>query len=294
MLPMKPIPKYNIRQLQRMFRQDGIPHDYFFVREDSFSLYESEPFRTETYAIAFLRKGTFVVRGGLERSELAAPCVFALGPHVIRQFERGNEEPLLEIVFFTGRFFVSDLSDVFFLSKFRFFEQNQPCFSLLDDHQEKKFIALYEQIHTILSEKHSHESQLIKSFINILIHEFDSILGGKTAMISEDHTTPPLITNFKSLLMRDFKDHRTVGYYAGKLNVTAKYLSESLKEKTGRSASQWINEAIILEAKVLLQHSAYSVAQVSEQLNFSDQSVFGKFFKANTNMSPAAYKKSIG
>lgn len=275
-----------------MFRRDEVPHDYFFVREDSFSLYESEPFRTETYAIAFLRKGTFVVQGGLERSELAAPCLFALGPHVIRQFERGDQEPLLEIVFFTGKFFLNDLPDVFFLSKFRFFEQNQPCFSRLDENQEKKFIALYEQIHAVLSEKHPHESQLIRSFINILIHEFDSVLGSRIAMIPEDHGTPALIANFKSLLMREFKGQRAVSYYAEKLNVTAKHLSELLKERTGRSASQWINEAIILEAKVLLQRSDYTVANVSEQLNFSDQSVFGKFFKANTNMTPASYKKS--
>ncbi|SEJ59856.1 AraC-type DNA-binding protein [Dyadobacter sp. SG02] len=289
---MKPIPQYNIRQLQRLFRKDDVPHDYFFVREDSFNLYESEPFRTETFAIAFLRKGTFVVQGGLERSELVAPCLFALGPHVIRQFDRADQEPLLEIIFFTGKFFLNDLSDVFFLSKFPFFEQNQPCFAQLDQTREKQFIALYEQIQAVLSEKHPHESQLIRSYINILIHEFDAELGSRTVNVTEDHGTPALVANFKTLLVREFKDQRTVGYYAEKLNVTAKHLSELLKEKTGRSASQWINEAIILEAKVLLQRSDYTVAKVSEQLNFSDQSVFGKFFKANTNMSPASYKKS--
>ena len=275
---MKPIPQYNIRQLQRIFRRDEVPHDYFFVREDSFSLYESEPFRTETYAIAFLRKGTFVVQGGLERSELVAPCLFALGPHVIRQFERGEQEPLLEVIFFTKKFFLSDQSDVFFLSKFHFFEQNKPCFSPLDDRQEQKFIALYEQIHAVLAEKHPHESPVIKSFINILIHEFDSVLGGNITTIPDDHGTPALIAHFKSLLMKEFKGQRAVSYYADQLNVTAKHLSELLKEKTGRSASQWINEAIILEAKVLLQRSDYTVANVSEQLNFSDQSVFGKFW----------------
>ncbi|SDD53786.1 AraC-type DNA-binding protein [Dyadobacter soli] len=291
---MKPIPQYNIGQLQSFFRTDEVPHDYFFVREDSFGMYESEPFRTETYAIAFLRKGTFVLHGGLERVELAAPCLFAMGPHVIRQFERGDQEPLLDVVFFTGRFFLSDLPDVFFLSKFQFFEQNRPSFFRVDVSQEKRFTSLYEQIRTVLSEKHLHESQLIKSYVNILIHEFDSVMRSCITAVPEDQGTPALIANFKSLLVRDFKSQRAVAYYADKLNVTAKYLSELLKEKTGRSASQWINEAIVLEAKVLLQRSDYTVAKVSEQLNFSDQSVFGKFFKANTDMSPAAYKKSVG
>lgn len=290
---MKPIPRYNIRQLQRIFRAAEVPHDYFFVREDSFDLYESEPFRTETYAIAFLRKGTFVLHGGLERVELVAPCLFAMGPHVIRQFEKGDREPLLDVVFFTGKFFLSDLPDVFFLSKFQFFEQNQPSFYQLDDNQELKFTALYEQIHTVLSEKHFHELQLIKSYVNILIHEFDSVLRSTITVVTENHETPALISNFKSLLVRDFKSQRAVAYYGDKLNVTAKHLSELLKEKTGRSASQWINEAIVLEAKVLLQRGDYTVANVSEQLNFSDQSVFGKFFKANTGMSPTSYKKSV-
>jgi AraC-like DNA-binding protein len=89
----------------------------------------------------------------------------------------------------------------------------------------------------------------------------------------------------------NYMQERKLDFYAGKLNVTTKYLSTTLKKHTGRSAGEWIDETIALEARVLLQNLSYTVAQVSNQLNFTDQSTFGKFFKSNTGFSPLEYRK---
>ena len=54
---------------------------------------------------------------------------------------------------------------------------------------------------------------------------------------------------------------------------------------------QWINQAVILEAKVLLKHSNLLVFQISDELNFPNPSFFSKFFKRMTGMTPAEYQK---
>ena len=54
---------------------------------------------------------------------------------------------------------------------------------------------------------------------------------------------------------------------------------------------QWINKAVILEAKVLLKHSNLLVFQISDELNFPNPSFFSKFFKRMTGMTPAEYQK---
>lgn len=82
-------------------------------------------------------------------------------------------------------------------------------------------------------------------------------------------------------------------FYASLLHVTPKHLSEVVKAQTGRTAGEWIDQSVILEAKVLLQQKELSISQVADALHFSDQSVFGKFFKVNTGVSPLAYRQSL-
>ena len=80
-----------------------------------------------------------------------------------------------------------------------------------------------------------------------------------------------------------------MSFYAQQLYITTKYLSNIVKEATGRSAAQWIDEFVILEAKNLLRFSGKTIKQVSYELNFSNQSAFGKYFKLITGMSPSEY-----
>ena len=88
-----------------------------------------------------------------------------------------------------------------------------------------------------------------------------------------------------------YKKERTVSFYAGKLYVTPKYLSSLVKAVSGKTAGEWIAEVVILESKVLLKSSSKSIQEISVELNFANQSFFGKYFKQHTGMSPYAYKK---
>ena len=95
---------------------------------------------------------------------------------------------------------------------------------------------------------------------------------------------------FISLLMQHYKSERSVGFYASKLNLTPKYLTTLIKKVSGRSAADWIDEYVVLEAKALLKYSDMSVQQIAYYLNFSDQSFFGKYFKKQAGVSPTVYK----
>jgi len=101
-----------------------------------------------------------------------------------------------------------------------------------------------------------------------------------------------LFADFLRLLSTHCKEHHEVSFYAGKLCITPQYLSLLLKEQSGRSASQWIQDAIMAEAKIMLKQPGYSVQEISDKLNFPDQSTFGKFFKKHASVSPATYRKA--
>jgi AraC-type DNA-binding domain-containing proteins len=101
-----------------------------------------------------------------------------------------------------------------------------------------------------------------------------------------------LFSDFQTLLREHCKKQHDVKFYAGKLCITTQYLSSILKEQSGRSASQWIQEALVIEAKDMLKSPRINVQQVADKLNFPDQSTFGKFFKKHTGISPMAFRKS--
>jgi AraC-like DNA-binding protein len=101
-----------------------------------------------------------------------------------------------------------------------------------------------------------------------------------------------LFDSFYRLILQHFKDSREVGFYADKLCLTPKHLSAVIRKTTGKSASEWINDYVILEARSLLRATGMTVQQISEELNFTNQSFFGKYFKRLTGMSPKSYRES--
>lgn len=96
--------------------------------------------------------------------------------------------------------------------------------------------------------------------------------------------------DFLTLLEANYKHERSIGFYAERLCLTPKYLSTTIKEVSGKLGLQWIDEYVALEAQALLRDSTMSVKQVSEELNFPSQSMFGRFFKKMTGYTPKQYK----
>ncbi len=100
------------------------------------------------------------------------------------------------------------------------------------------------------------------------------------------------VNQFMALVKNHFREERSVGFYADKLFISPKYLSLIIKEVTGKSATAWIDQCVILEAKNLLKFSGKNVQQIAYELNFTNQSSFGKYFKHLTGMSPTQYQQS--
>ena len=97
---------------------------------------------------------------------------------------------------------------------------------------------------------------------------------------------------FMKLVSEYHTQYRNVGFYAEQLCLTPKYLSKLIKNATGRSAPEWIDSYVILEAKNLLKYSGITIKEIVYKLNFPNQSVFYKFFKARTGMTPTEYRNS--
>lgn len=95
---------------------------------------------------------------------------------------------------------------------------------------------------------------------------------------------------FFRLLVNNFKKHRAVSFYADKLCFTPKYLSSVVKKVTGYTIQEWINELVINHTKNLLKMTDKTVLEISEEMNFSNPSFFGRFFKQYTGLTPLQFR----
>ena len=94
-------------------------------------------------------------------------------------------------------------------------------------------------------------------------------------------------------VQRNYQKERSVAYYADRLCITPKYLSQTVLKASGRLAGEWISDYVILEAKALIKSHSYTVQQISEILHFPNQSFFGSYFKKKVGCTPKAYQKNI-
>ena len=70
------------------------------------------------------------------------------------------------------------------------------------------------------------------------------------------------------------------------------YLSRVVQQESGVYAKEWIDRAVITEAKVMLRHSNLPIARIAEKLNFSNPSFFNKYFKRLAGVTPSAFRNS--
>lgn len=96
---------------------------------------------------------------------------------------------------------------------------------------------------------------------------------------------------FLNLVETEYRRHRDLSYYANRLCKSSKYLSRVVKETTGRSATDWIERCVIMDAKAQLTSTKKRISEISDDLNFASFSFFGKYFKRLTGLSPKAFRE---
>lgn len=86
---------------------------------------------------------------------------------------------------------------------------------------------------------------------------------------------------------------RTVRYYADEQHLSPYYFSSIIRERSGKSALQWIATVTMTLARQYLACSELSVKEIADRLNFPDQSTFGRFFRSHEGCTPSAFRKKI-
>ncbi len=148
-----------------------------------------------------------------------------------------------------------------------------------------KMLKEYEQ-------RHDWKNSMLLAYLRILLIYLSRLYNEqfKGEELSGDRL---ILKKFKTLIDEQFAEVHDVSGYAEKLFISAGYLSEAVKQQSGKTAIEHIHERIMLEAKRLLFHTDLSIKEIAWKLGFEDASYFNRFFKRLGEETPMGYRKQI-
>ena len=173
-----------------------------------------------------------------------------------------------------------------------------PVFAQVTDENTKGIhnIGLYNELvmDKIGDTSHPYRQEILGHLFSALLHEMLAGIQKHSDTIEETgikaDRSKRIFRQFMKEVSEDGGIHRSVSHYADRLCYSPKYISSAIKEVSGRTPTEWINEYAIEQIKYQLRQSDMSVKEIAEMFNFPNQSFFGKYVKAHVGMSPARYR----
>lgn len=164
----------------------------------------------------------------------------------------------------------------------------------LTDTQTSEILAIFRALYDKLRQPDFRfKSDLLKGYLQVLYSEICQLMALYVEQqdVRQASRKKQIFDRFIEELRQHYAAQRSVQFYADRLCLTPKYLSQVVHAVSGRHAGEWIRDYVILEAKALLKSGQYTIQQVSDMLNFANQSFFGVYFKKAVGCSPTAYKE---
>ena len=180
-----------------------------------------------------------------------------------------------------------------FEKEFPFFNVLQTNFFKFDQAKFETFALDFKDVVTSYEAVRDGQNRIASIKLLALLYEIKEFTA-QFNQWEQSFISPPqlLLQKFTQLVNNFYIDKRTVEEYADLLFVTPNHLSQTIKMLTNKNALSFINERLANEAKSLILHTDYSIAEIAYQLNFSDPANFGKFFKKNSGFTPVEFRKN--
>ena len=245
-------------------------------------------FRTAMPVCIFLKKGYLRGRCNLMDIDAVAPCMSILLPNQILEFTESSDDLEGMVVMMSARF-TERLSI-------------KVDFDLMQTFQSQRVIPLNEEaLATMLQ-----FCEMVKRLSQFPDHPFlmETAVNLTRAFFFGAgyffHQRPEavahsrgeqLVDRFLKLVQMHCRQERQLDFYAQELCISSKYLAATVKTVTSKTAGDWIEDYVMLEAKAMLTNTDMTISQISDHLHFPDTSTFGKYFRRHTGLSPKEFRK---
>lgn len=263
-----------------------------YINEGASILY---PFRSDHFLFFIVQEGRLSIKLNLLEYCVEKHNILFFTPNTVRQFLQVSPDSKIATIVFTSDYLSGTNIHRKNIEAFNFLSSQADPLLSVNDRELHTLITLLKLLETKLEEAESttYREEIMINIFTSFIYEIAGLYQKQESSAEIKGSRKEELTfRFLKVLPQYFKDERSVQAYARMLNITPKYLSQTIKDVTGKTAGEFIDEMVMIEAKILLTDPALTIAQVAEHLNFNDQFIFSKFFKNQSGLSPSKYRQS--
>lgn len=250
---------------------------------------DNEPFRIDMTMAIIYEQGSADLKINMRDYHIEAPAVLLVLNDQIYQ-SAGHSEDLRSKVILMSRSF----SDSLFANSGEILPlkssiMKNPVMKI--ENEENVFGQFFQLLQNIAaSPRQEFKIESARHLTLSMFYGYSHLKHEVNEVKSTNSRQEEIFTKFTELLERHHKKEREIAFYADKMCITSKYLSQVIKDYTGKTALGIIEEYVISEAKSMLLSTTMSIQQISDELKFPSQSVFGKYFKRVAGISPSEYR----
>lgn len=244
--------------------------------------------------LLFCMKGTIRVKLAFNEYELHRDDIFIIQSGQLGEFHEMLDDTKFFILFVSNNFTdpLTHINDSRKLQDLLFRGPLHHC----TDSEMDAFCKLYGFIRACIVRNYLYKDDMIRGYVYAILYSIYSLSYAESQQQGEEQlpkgVTPRQMEIYKQFinLVQEYAptEHKTA-FYASRLCITTKYLSQIVAIVSGRFARDFINESLIMESKALLR-TDMSIQQICDKLNFNSSSFFSRFFKNATGMTPYEYK----
>ena len=285
------IPHVDLTQIQHLPMIDFIGNDFAIfdsIRDIPFSGY---PSRLGVLCLYVCLKGRGSMCLNLQEYKVEAGMLGVILPEQIIQLGSYTEDFEGLFIVISKDFVEGILPTIQKLFPVSLLVKDHPCIRITPE--EKQTFCQYHSFlrSKVRQQRHPFRREVAQGLLISLFYEIYGIYLQRNIQVKDSESLQEeQFRQFMHLVSEYCKQERSVTFYAGKMCLSSKHLSAVVKKVSGRTAGEWIDSLVVLEAKVLLKSSYASIQEIAEELHFANQSFFGKYFKQHAGMSPKAYR----
>ncbi len=252
----------------------------------------TEPRRMNFILIGLCTKGEVMYQLDTKEQIITPGDVLIVSDRHVVDSYRHSEDMEGLCMMMSVNFFREIIQNVNDVNSLFLFSRQHPVFKL-----EPKEIETFKYYFQVIKQKIGDEGNhfrrdLIRTLLLAMLYDLSNTIYRVLNNDRPQTRAEVIFTKFIALVAKNFKRERRVSWYAQELCITPKYLSETVKSVSRRTPNEWIDDYIILELRVQLKNSTKNIKQITDDLNFPNQSFLGKFFKEHVGISPSKYRKS--
>lgn len=251
------------------------------------------PYHPSKPSFLFVKRGRLTMKEQINHIIMEDFSIILIDPSSVYEIlEYSNDIQFLMLNY--DRSFIQNLSLKF--NKLNAYRTIGGEFKKVYHVEEQEFFAFWRNLDNLdyyinQDDDLAYKLEIIESHFTSILYQFASLIA-KTRLISKDKMTrsQEIVFDFIRFVSDYYLQEKSVEFYASKLMLSTRHLSAVLKEVTGKTANQIINDYIFNEAKALLSSTLKPINEIANELQFSDQFAFSHFFKKHQKVSPTEYR----